>query len=320
VPRAAITLLLLALLLAAAMLLRLTVGEGGRLTWPDAGHLNLRLDRALSALIVGAALAVGGAMLQSLLRNPLASPDLIGAASGAGLAVTASVMLTGGAIDAAAITKGPAAFVGSISALAVVYLLGQRRGFVEPILLVLVGVMISTICGAATMLLLSLMPDGGWSALRWTMGALSDDTPRWVLAVVGGLTFAAIIAGVLLARAMDVAALSEEEARSLGIPIEKLRLALFLLSGALTAGAVLIAGPIGFVGLVCPHLVRLLAGPQHRTLIIGSALAGSALILLADSAVRAIDLPTGRLPLGVFAALLGGPLFIAMLRRRTGEF
>jgi iron complex transport system permease protein len=297
-------------------MLRLLIGKGGQLAWPSGEVLDLRLSRTISAATVGAALAVGGAMLQSLLRNPLASPDLIGAASGAGLAVTASILITG-TTTTIGLAHGPAAFVGSLSALALVYLLGQRRGYIEPVLLVLVGVMVSVICGAATMLLGSLMPDGGWSAIRWSMGAISDETTRPLQLTVAALTLASIGIGVALGRAMDVAALSEEEARSIGVPIERLRLALFLLSGALTAGAVLIAGPIGFVGLVCPHAVRLLAGPNHRTLIAGSALAGATLVILADAAVRAIDLGAGRFPIGVFTALVGGPAFIAMLRKRA---
>jgi iron complex transport system permease protein len=315
--RSILTLLALAALLAAAILLRLSLGPAGQIAWPQGEDLAIRLDRVLSGLIVGAALAIGGVMLQSLLRNPLASPDLIGAASGAGLAVTASMLLSGSSVLALSASQGPAALIGSLAALAVVYFLGQRRGFVEPVMLVLIGVMVSIICGAGTMLLGSLMPDGGWAAIRWSMGAISDDVSRQTLAAVGALTLIALAAGLLLGRAMDVASLSEEEARSIGVPIEYLRLALFLLSGALTAGAVLIAGPIGFVGLVCPHIVRLTAGPSHRTLLVGSALAGATLVIAADIAVRLVDLQTGRLPLGIFTALVGGPIFIAMLRRRS---
>jgi iron complex transport system permease protein len=208
--------------------------------------------------------------------------------------------------------------VGALAALGVVYMLGQRRGFVEPVLLVLVGVMVSVICGAGTMLLSSLMRDGGFAAIRWSMGSISDDVPRGVLLLVGGVTLAAVGLGMWLGRAMDVASLSEEEARSMGVPIERLRLLLFVASGVLTAGAVLVAGPIGFVGLVCPHAVRLLAGPGHRVLVIGAALAGAALVIGADVAVRAVDLGAGRLPIGVFTALVGGPVFIGMLRRGAG--
>lgn len=309
-----LTLLGLVLLLAAAVALRLSIGRDG-LGWPGSEELPIRLDRARSGIVVGAALAVAGAMLQALLRNPLAAPEIIGASSGAGLAVMVSVLIAGGEIAAAGLSRGPAAVAGALGALGVVYLLGQRRGFVEPVMLVLVGVMVSVICGAATMLLASLMPDGGWSAIRWSMGALSDDVSRGTLAGVGAFTLLAVLAGAAIGPAMDVASLAEEEAVSIGVPVRALRLALFVISGCLTAGAVLIAGPIGFVGLVCPHAVRLLAGPNHRAVIVGSAVAGATLVVGADAAVRAVNLGSGRLPLGVFTALVGGPVFIAMLRR-----
>jgi iron complex transport system permease protein len=311
-----VVLLALALALTGVVLLRLTLGRGGSLGWPQGEDLAIRLDRVWAGIVVGAALAMGGVMLQSLLRNPLASPDLIGAASGAGLAVTLAMVLSGSSAMAMGASRGPAALAGSLGALGVVYVLGQRRGYVEPVLLVLVGVMVSVICGAGTMLLGSLMPDGGWAALRWSFGAISDEVPRRVLASVGGLVVVALGGGLVLGRAMDVASLSEEEARSIGVPVEHLRLALFLLSGALTAGAVLVAGPIGFVGLVCPHVVRLAAGPGSRVLLVGAAMAGAALVIGADIGVRLVELQTGRLPLGIFTALVGGPVFIAMLRRR----
>ena len=315
--RPALTLILMSCLLAGAVALRLCIGDGGSLGWPEAEVAGLRMARVWAGIVAGAGLAVAGVMLQALLRNPLAAPELIGASTGAAFGVMLSMVIGGASGLALGLGRGPAAFAGALGALGIVYALGQRRGFVEPVLLVLVGVMISVIFGAGTMLLGAMMPDGGWAAMRWSIGSISEDVPPRVVAVVGGITIGAIACGVLLGRGMDAAALSEEEATSIGVRLPLLRMLLFLLAGGLTAGVVVIAGPIGFVGLVCPHAVRLLAGPRHGVLVVGAALAGSALVVGADAAVRAIDLGSGRFPIGVFTALIGGPVFIAMLRRHA---
>lgn len=323
--RAAWTLIGLVALLAGVVALRLAVG-GPSLAWPETGQVwRLRVDRVLSGVVVGASLATSGVLLQSLLRNPLASPDLIGPASGAGLAVMVSVYLryaaglgTAGAGAGGAASFGPAALVGALGALGLVYTLSQRRGFVEPVSLVLVGVIVSIVCGAATMFVAYLMPDRGYGVARWTIGALSDETGRGTVAAAGILALVGIAAGVGLGPAMDVAAMGEDEAQSSGVAVGPLRLVLFGLSGLLTAGAVVLAGPVGFVGLVCPHIVRLLAGPGHRVLVVGAALAGASLIVGADAATKAVNLGGGRMPIGVLTALVGGPVFIVLLRKGGG--
>ena len=325
--RGALTIAGLAVLLALAVGARLVVGGP---TWglpENAEFWALRLDRAWAAAIVGASLAVGGVLLQSLLRNPLASPDLIGPAAGAGLAVMirvylATALTAGGAASlgqSSAAANAPAALAGSLGALALVYSLSQRRGFIDPVSLVLVGVIVGVICGAATMFVAHLMPDRGFSVARWTLGELSDETPRRTLLLASLAAGVTVTVAVALGPAMDVAALGDDEALSTGVPIARLRIALFLLSGVLTAVAVVLAGPVGFVGLVCPHIVRLLAGPAHRTLVLGSAVAGATLIVAADAAVKAVNLGGGRMPIGVITALVGGPVFIVLLRRGTAR-
>jgi iron complex transport system permease protein len=318
--RAAVTLIGLVLLLAGVAALRIWVGPDG-LEWPrDSSEWSLRLPRLASGLIVGSSLGIAGVMLQSLLRNPLASPDLMGPGAGAALAVTIATFAHGLASRGASheltgVATAPAALIGSLGALTVVYTLSQRRGFVEPVSLILIGVIVSIICGAATMLFAHLMPPNqSYSAMQWTVGALSDDTIESTLAITGVLAFLGLIVGVALGPAMDAAALSEDEARATGVNISSLRLVLFAGAGVLTAGAVMLAGPIGFIGLVSPHLVRLLAGPAHRWLVIGAALAGASLVIAADCGVRAIRLDTGRMPIGVLTALVGGPVFIMLLR------
>lgn len=301
-----------------AVALRLTLGPRG-LSFPEPAVWQLRIDRVLSGILVGSSLALAGVYLQSLLRNPLASPDLIGPASGAGFAVTLSTFLThaSGATFASAATtsiNSASALAGATGALAVVYSLSQSRGSVDPVRLVLVGVIVSIMFGAGTMFLMHLMPDRGLSISRWTIGALSDDAPRPALWVGSALVPFSAVLTAFLAPMLDAAALSDDEAASLGVPIRALRIGLFIGAGLLTALAVVLAGPIGFVGLIGPHLVRVWAGPSHRTVVIGSVLCGATIIVGADAATRAIDLGGGRMPIGIITAFLGGGVFIWIAR------
>ncbi len=234
-------------------------------------------------------------------------------------ALTASSTSETAPYSVAAWHAGPA-LLGSIAALSLVYALSQRRGLVDPPTLVLIGVIVSIMCGAATMLVQHLMPDRGIGATRLLMGAISDEISWPQLAAVGGLALTGLLAGLWAGPAMDAAAMGDDEAISVGVPLPRLRLALFVLSGAMTAGAVVIAGPIGFVGLICPHLARLLTGRRsaaagHRVLVLASAILGATLIVGADALVKSLDLASGRLPIGVLTALLGGPAFILLLRR-----
>jgi iron complex transport system permease protein len=326
--RATWTLVLLTAVLAAVVAMRILPGSNttvaGQLMTPSqrANVVQLRQQRAMMGMVVGAGLAVAGVLLQSLLRNPLASPDLLGLASGAGLAV----ILTGYAAGSAGTAiggslgaggAGAAALVGSLSTLGLVYALSQRGGFLDPVTLVLVGVIVSVMCGAATMFVAMLLPDRGFGVARWTIGALDDNVTPTRLWIIGSVTLTGVVMASWAGRAMDAAALTEDEARSVGVPIGGLRLLQFVLAGTLTAGAVVLAGPIGFVGLVCPHVVRLMAGPAHRVLVIGSALAGAAMVVGADALVKAVDLAGGRMPIGVLTAMLGGPVLILLLRSES---
>lgn len=317
--RAVITITLLAALLLAAIAGRLLIGGLGDATIAASDLIAIRAQRVVACAIVGAALALAGAMLQALLRNPLASPDLLGLASGAGLGVMIAVFvasLAGAGLGGASAPAGSAAaLAGSFGALVLVYTLSQRRGLLDPISVILVGVMISILCSALIQLIRHMLPDRGMAAERLILGAIRDDLRPSELWCAGAVVAASAVIGVLLAPAMDAASLSDDEARSVGVPLGRLRAALFLLSGALTATAVVLAGAIGFVGLICPHLVRRLAGPAHRPLLLGSALAGAALLIIADAAVRAIDLPSGRMPISIVTALIGGPTLIYLLRR-----
>ena len=307
---------LLVLLMLAACAIRLLVG-GGSLGLPvDAAIADIRWLRVVCGLGVGGSLAVAGVMLQSLLRNPLASPDLLGLSAGAGLAVMivayAGYLASGSIVPGAA--SPVAATAGSCVALALVYGLSQRRGLMDPVTLILVGVIVGIVFGSAASVVRQLLPDGGFQASRLLLGRLSDDTP-WPLAwaVLAACVVGAAL-GAWLGPAMDAASMGDDEASSVGVSLGRLRAWLFVVSGVLTAMSVVVAGPIGFVGLVVPHAARLMLGPNHRVLVIASALLGAASIVAADAFVRSIDLPTGRLPVGVITALVGGPVFIVMLR------
>jgi iron complex transport system permease protein len=213
-----------------------------------------------------------------------------------------------------------AALIGSLGAIALVYTFSQRRGAIEPVQLVLVGVVISIMFGAGTMFLLHLMPDGGQRFMgRWMIGAISDDMPRVGIGIGLALVVVAVLAGGRWSRFLDVAALSDDEASALGVPVRQLRVGLFVGAGVLTAAAVVLAGPVGFVGLIAPHLVRVATGPAHGVVVPGSALVGASIVVLADAVTRMIDLSSGRMPLGIVTALLGGVTFIWIMRRTVAH-
>lgn len=285
----------------------------------EAALWSIRLSRVAIGVIVGAALAVAGVMLQSLLRNPLASPDLLGLGSGAGLGVMLSILA---AHHAGQLTVGlgfqtPAALVGSLLAMGLVYALSQRRGLLDPITLVLVGITVAMICAAGIDFVRHLLPPNySDAASRMLMGAINDDVSTTALSTIGAVVFASTILGVVAGKAMDATAMGDDEARSVGVALGPLRAMLFVLSGVLTACAIALAGPIGFIGLVAPHVARLCIGPAHRPLLIAAALCGATLVVGADSLVRLLDFGTGRLPISILTSILGGPVFILLLRRR----
>jgi iron complex transport system permease protein len=258
-------------------------------------------------------------MLQSLLRNPLASPDLLGLGSGAGLGVMLSIYAAheAGRLVPGLVFQAPAALVGSLTAMALVYALSQRRGLLDPTTLVLVGIAVAMICAAGIELVRHLLPPNfSDAATRMLMGSINDEVSSRSLWVIGSIVAGSTTLGALAGRAMDASALGDEEARSVGVPLGSLRAMLFVLSGVLTACAIALAGPIGFIGLVAPHVARLCLGPSHKALIVGAALCGAALVVGSDCLVRLLDFGTGRLPISILTSLLGGPVFILLLRRR----
>ncbi len=321
-----IGLVVLAVIAMAAMALRLFIDRGldasVSLAWPGADVLNLRAMAMLAGAVVGVSLAVSGVMLQALLRNPLASPFILGVSAGAGLGVMTALYVNFKA-GREVIPEGGhmlPAMAGAVLTLLIVWMLGRRRGWLDPVSLVLVGVIISSMCGALMMALQHLVPAGLHKDIsRWMMGHISEAPSSTALMASGACALIGTVVGVLLGRAMDAATLGDDEARSVGVSIGALRLWLFLLSGVLAAGAVVLAGPIAFVGLVAPHAARLVLGPRHGPLVIGAALFGIALVVGADVARQVIGFGTGRLPIGILTALIGGPTFIWLLRTGRGQ-
>ncbi len=325
-------LILLALALGAALLvlLRLTLdrpaGGGGGwivLAWPGSPSIaELRTLRVLTAVIVGVALAVSGTILQCLLRNPLAAPDLIGVSPAASLAVVLvstfaggwAGMANGGGLGVLGWQAGPA-LLGAMVGLGLVYGLSQRRGWVDPVSMVLIGVIVGVLCGAGVVAIQAVLPNAALGGMRVLVGAISDDTTATTLAATGIATLVVVLGSAKFGPAMDAMSLGDDEAASVGVPVRGLRLAMFAGAGVLAACAVVLAGPLGFVGLIAPHAARVVCGPAHRTLVIGAAMCGACLVLAGDCVVRMVETPGGRLPLGVVMAAAGGPVIILLLRR-----
>jgi len=289
--------------------------------WPHGEIFGIRAFRLIAGATVGGGLALAGVLLQSLLRNPLASPDLLGLASGGGLGVAVSVYLAHlagfGIANAGSATVG--ASVGCFAALGLVYALGRRRGLLDPFTLLLVGVVIGIVCSAATQFITHLLPDQGVAAQRMLLGSIRETDLSWTeVLVIGGLVLAGCGFAWSRAFALDCLSLGDDEAASVGVPVPILRAALIIVSGLVTAGTVVIAGPIGFIGIVAPHTVRLMLGSSHRSLVPASVLVGAVLVIGADTLVRLADFGSGRMPISVVTALVGGPVLVVLLRRARG--
>ncbi|MGE0542891.1 MAG: FecCD family ABC transporter permease [Dehalococcoidia bacterium] len=282
----------------------------------DAVLWNIRLPRILLAALVGGALALAGAVLQGVFRNPLADPSLIGVSSGAAVGAVAAIVAGFTLFGLASLPV--AAFTGGMLAMLAVYAFARQDGRTEVVTLILTGIAINAIAGAATGIFFFLADDTQLRTIVfWTLGSLGGATWRSVWAV---LPF--IGAGMLVlpfwGRQLNLLVLGEREARHLGVNTESMRFLLVALAALIAGASVAVAGVIGFVGLVVPHIIRLIAGPDHRLLLPASTLAGAVLLLLADLAARTLVLPR-ELPLGVVTALAGGPFFLWLLHRTRRE-
>ncbi len=281
-----------------------------------------RALRLVAAAVVGAGLAAGGTALQGLLRNPLAEPYILGISSGAGVGVLLGLAVAGTAALPGWATTPVLAFAGAVGTCGVVYGVAQRRGRLDPYSLILSGVIVNSFNGAI-MLTIYLYVDRYRIAdfTYWAMGQLPDVTGAARLIVCGACVAAGWTVLMTHAAAMNVLGLGDDVAAASGVSVHRLRLATFGAVGLMTAAAVALAGPIGFLGLIVPHLCRMVVGPDHRLGLIVSSLAGAMFLMAADTLCRTAGpaLGLGRLPVGILTALTGGPFFIYLLRRRRGE-
>ncbi|WP_411551485.1 FecCD family ABC transporter permease [Paenibacillus lautus] len=277
----------------------------------------LRLPRVLVAALVGSALGAAGAVMQGVFRNPLASPDIMGVNGGASVAAVAFLTLTGSRYS---IYWLPAvAIAGAFIAAALIYLLGWKRG-ASPIRLVLIGVGIATAMSALTTFLLISGPAfKATQVLNWLSGTIYGLSTPHLLALLPWVAVLLPI-GWLMSRHLDVLALGDATAAGLGNPVQRTRLVQLLISVALAGGAVGIAGGIGFVGLMAPHMARMLVGIRYGTLIPVSALVGAIIVVGSDMAGRLMFMPYD-LPAGIFTAAIGAPFFFYLLytKRQFGN-
>ncbi|MEV0095258.1 iron ABC transporter permease [Streptomyces sp. NPDC050738] len=273
---------------------------------------NVRLPRIVLALLVGASLGCAGALMQGVFGNPLAEPGVIGISSGA--AVGAVCVISLGLNFFGTWTVSVAAFVSGLATVLLVYAMSRSGGRSEVVTLILTGIAVTAFAGALIGLFIFFADTAAVNQITfWQLGSLSAATWPKVLAVLPCAAIGLAVAP-FYARRLDLLALGERPARHLGVDVEKLRIALILVIALLTSAAVSVSGVIGFVGLVVPHLLRMVAGPGHRFLIIGSALGGAVVLLAGDLAARTLVAPA-ELPLGVLTAFVGSPFFFWLLRR-----
>lgn len=272
----------------------------------------LRLPRVAVALLVGASLAAAGAILQGVIRNPLASPDIVGVTGGASVAAIAFMNYLLGIVSIRLLPA--AALAGGLAVAGLLYALAWKRG-VTPLRLVLVGVGISALMSGATTMLLLFNPGNEASqAYFWLTGSIYGANWENVLTLLPW-TVLLLPAAFWLTRRLDLLQLGDEPATGVGLRVERSRLLLLLISVALAASAVAIAGGIGFVGLLAPHMARKLAGANYRTVLPLSVLIGATVVVLADLAGRVLFLPLD-VPAGVFTSAVGAPFFIYLLYAR----
>lgn len=275
----------------------------------------IRLPRMLLGALVGAGLGVAGASMQGLFRNPLADPGLLGISSGAGLAVALSVVL---GLNFFGMYSMPIfAFCGSLISTILIYSMAQRRGRLDVPTMLLAGIAINSMAGAGTGLMTFLATDDQLRSITfWSLGSLGGAT--WEsLSAAAPLLLLGIVSLPILGRALDALSLGEANAEQLGISVQSVKWTIVSLVALCVGAGVAVAGSIGFVGLVVPHLLRLIGGPSHRYLLPASAFFGATLLMAADLLARTVVSPA-ELPIGIVTAMLGAPFFLYLLRRGRG--
>jgi len=315
----------LAVLLAVSILFSLTVGSTSAgmldLLLPSRASdesaailLGVRLPRILLAAAVGACLSAAGVCFQALLRNPLADPYILGISGGAGLGAILATALAPAAGLAVTVARPAIAFSGSVAAVLLLLAMARRRGRLLPETMILMGVVMNATIMAAIMFIITMADFSRYAGtMYWLIGNLSSPSPGEL-----ALVYACLVPGVavltLIGQGLNVMTGGEEMASQLGVNVPRLRWVGLVAASLVTAAAVSLAGLIGFVGLMVPHLGRLWLGPDNRLLVPASALLGALVLVLADTAARALFAPT-QIPVGVITALFGGPCFLWLFAR-----
>ncbi|RWM80416.1 MAG: iron ABC transporter permease [Mesorhizobium sp.] len=340
--RARIAILLLCLGLAVAVLLSLTSGASDASAVSVAGDwllgaapgnealsardrlivYDIRLPRVILGVLIGAALAVSGAVMQGLFRNPLADPGLIGVSAGASLGAVAVIVLGATVLAPVISVLGTlalplAAFCGGLATTLVLYQVATRHGRTSVATMLLAGIALAALAMALTGILIFMADDRQLRDLTfWQLGSLAGATWQKI-GPVGPVIVLALAAMPFLARGLNALALGEATAGHLGIPVQRLKYTAIVGVSAAVGASVAVSGGIGFVGIVVPHLLRLAIGPDNRYLLPASALLGACLLLLADAVARTIVAPA-ELPIGIVTAIAGAPFFLWILLRKRG--
>lgn len=324
--RALTALSVLAVVLAACIVLSMTVGSTSvslldlisplrRSADSATIVLGVRLPRILLAAAVGACLSAAGVCFQAMLRNPLADPYILGISGGAGLGAILSSALAPSAGMAIIVLRPAVAFAGSLGAVVVLLALARRRGRQLPETMILLGVVMNATIMAAIMFIITMTDFSRYAGtMYWLIGNLSSPSTGELIFVYGCLAPGVVILS-LMGQGLNVMTEGEELASQLGFNVPRLRIGTLVVASLITAAAVSLAGLVGFVGLMVPHLARVLLGPDNRLLIPASALLGAIILVAADTAARALFAPT-QIPVGVLTALLGGPCFLWLFARR----
>jgi iron complex transport system permease protein len=274
---------------------------------------NFRAPRVVMALMVGCGLSVVGTALQALVRNPLADSYILGVNQGAALGAAMAIVLGSGAVGGLGVSG--AAFVGAIVALVLVFVLGQRSGRSNPTRLILAGVAIGHLLSSATSYLqIHASPQALASVVFWLLGSFSG--AKWSQLGLPGIVLLATTAWLMLQRrGLNALLMGDESAAALGVNLNRFRVELLLVCALLSGTMVSIAGSIGFVGILIPHIARLLVGADHRRVLPTAALMGASYLVWVDLAARTLEKPA-ELPIGIFTALLGAPFFLWLMRRQ----
>lgn len=275
---------------------------------------DVRLPRVFLAVLVGMALSASGVMYQGLFRNPMADPYIIGISSGASLAATISIIAgfsTGIAGVSAIIVS---AFTGALIVSFIVFNISRGKGgYISVLTLILSGIAIGSLCSAGTSFLMMIGSEDLHRVIFWIMGSLT--TSQWIhVKIVGPVIIIGCIVLFLYTKDLNIITLGEKRAKQLGINAELMKNMVIIITSFVVASAVSVSGIIGFIGLVVPHMMRIMVGPDNRVLLPISALSGGILLLLADTLARTIMSPR-EIPVGIITALLGSPFFIYLLRK-----